>query len=78
MILDRPVLEQDGGDDQELAGKGDDARHSGFHDTHFNFLLSGSHFAPAMHLGPRPINLNCKGRHMQLRFLQLRRPGRRP
>ena len=35
-FLDRRVLEQDGGDDQELAGQGDDARHSGFHDTHFN------------------------------------------
>jgi hypothetical protein len=28
-------LEQDGGNDQELAGKGDDARRTGFHDTHF-------------------------------------------
>jgi len=35
IFLDRRVLEQDGGDDQELAGKGDDARHAGFNDTHF-------------------------------------------
>ena len=34
-FLDRRVLEQDGGDDQELAGEGDDARHAGFDDTHF-------------------------------------------
>jgi hypothetical protein len=39
-ILDRRVLEQDGGDDQELAGKGDNARRAGFNDTHFNFLIT--------------------------------------
>ena len=39
LLLDRRVLDEDGGDDQELAGEGDDARHAGFHDTHFNFLL---------------------------------------
>ncbi|HEU0135210.1 MAG TPA: hypothetical protein VFR28_10330 [Allosphingosinicella sp.] len=43
-LLDRRVLDEDGGDDQELAGKGDDARHSGFDDTHFNFLLVGEPF----------------------------------
>jgi hypothetical protein len=34
-------LKQDGGDDQDLAGKGDDARHAGLNDTHFNFLGYG-------------------------------------
>lgn len=47
-FLDRLVLEQDGGDDQDLAGKGDDARHSGFDDTHFNILISREQFPPAI------------------------------
>jgi hypothetical protein len=64
------ILEQDGGDDQELAGQGDDARHAGFDDTHFNFLLNESRSAPATHLATGAAILNCKGRHMQMRFLQ--------
>jgi hypothetical protein len=71
-------LHQDGGDDQELAGKGDDARHSGFDDAHLNFLSTGSRFAPATHLATVMSNLNCKGRHKQLRFLHSRGSGRRP
>ncbi|HEX8126484.1 MAG TPA: hypothetical protein VF548_12960 [Allosphingosinicella sp.] len=71
LLLDRRVLDEDGGDDQELTGKGDDARHSGFHDTHFNFLLSESDPAPATLMASCPLNLNCKGRHNQMHFLQL-------
>jgi hypothetical protein len=75
LLRDRRVLDEDGGDDQELTGKGDDARHSGFHDTHFNFLLSESHSAPATLLAEPSTNLNCKGRHSQLHFLQSSRSG---
>jgi hypothetical protein len=53
------VLEQDGGDDQDLAGKGDKARRAGFDDTHFNFLLSGSRFAPV-------LLMSALGRYSQL------------
>jgi hypothetical protein len=70
-ILDRRVLEQDGGDDQDLAGNGDDARRAGFDDTHFNFLINGSRFAPATQMAVSARFLNCKDRHRQLRFLQL-------
>ena len=45
-LLDRRVLEQDGGDDQELAGEGDGARRAGFHDTHFNILQNREPFRP--------------------------------
>ena len=78
MLLDRRVLDEDCGDDQELTGKGDDARHSGFHDTHFNFLLSESDPAPTTLLTDPPPNLNCKGRHKQLRFLQPPAEGLQP
>ncbi|HYW17386.1 MAG TPA: hypothetical protein VE891_14700 [Allosphingosinicella sp.] len=47
MILYLRVLEKDGGEDQDLAGDGDDARRAGFHDTHFNFLMNESLSAPA-------------------------------
>ena len=55
MILGSAVLEQDGGEDQDLAGDGDKARHAGFHDTHFNFLANESRFAPATPCGGRPV-----------------------
>jgi hypothetical protein len=38
------VLDQDGGDDQDLAGNGDNACHAGFNDTHFNFPMIGEPF----------------------------------
>ena len=45
-ILGRRVLEQDGGDDQDLAGKGDDARRAGLNDTHLIYLKKESTSLP--------------------------------
>lgn len=71
MVPHRPFLDKDGGDDQELAGDGDDARRRGFHDTHFNFLLNWSLAGSAGPITATVNILNCKGRHSELHFLQL-------
>lgn len=39
-------LEEDGGDDQELAGEGDDARDAGFNDTHSTSFQPGAVLLP--------------------------------
>jgi hypothetical protein len=48
------VLDKDDGDHQDLAGDGDDAGSRGFHDTHFNFLLSREPFCSRNPCGGRP------------------------
>ena len=56
-FLDRRVLDKDGGDDQELAGKGDDARGQGFDDTHqTSFQMEAVSLPGRMWEGARPFS----------------------